>query len=83
MSSRLMVRALGALSLLAMLSGCGIPDLAAHGIKEWEKRGQNDQASSPPAAQSQPSTRAEEPPPPPTAPAPRRSSVTVQELPPQ
>jgi hypothetical protein len=76
------IRALVALSLLAALSGCAVADLAAHGIKEWEKRDQSGtQTASQPAPQSQTQSQPEEPPPPASAPQPRRSSVTVEELP--
>jgi hypothetical protein len=79
------VRMLAALSLLGCLSGCGIPDLVAHGVKEIEKSnrsgGQSSASSQPAQAQPQYQSRTEEEPPPPSAPAAaRRSSVTVEEL---
>ncbi len=85
MASLPMMRVVVALSLLAGLSGCAVAELTAHGVKEWDKRNRGDQASqtaSQPASQPQTQARAEEEPPPPaSAPAPRRSSVTVEELP--
>ncbi len=80
-----MMRVMVVLSVLAGLSGCVVAELTAHGVKEWEKRNRGDQAgqtASQPASQPQSQARAEEEPPPPaSAPAPRRSSVTVEELP--
>lgn len=79
-------RILAALSLLGALSGCGIPDLVAHGVKEIERSNRSGgQSSAPPqpAGQAQPQyqSRTEDEPPPPSAPAAaRRSSVTVEEL---
>ena len=78
-------RILAALSLLAGLSACAIPELVAHGVKEWDKRGRAGEPSSasPQAQQVQPQyqSRTEDEPPPPSAPAAaRRSSVTVEEL---
>lgn len=75
-----------ALAIAPLLGGCGIPDLVAHTVKTIEKRNEgaqtpsssaNSQTVSRPQAQTQP----DEPPPPVSAPAPRRSSVSVEELP--
>lgn len=69
--------------LMAGLSACSVVELAAHGVKEWDKRSQGGQQSeSQPASHSQARTE-EEPPPPARAPAAPsgRSSVTVEELP--
>ena len=80
-----MVRVGVAVALLAGLSGCAVAELAAHGVKELEKRNRGEQTAqsvSQPASQTQ--ARAEEEPPPPArAPASSsgRSSVTVEELP--
>lgn len=82
------------LGLPLSLSGCGIPDLAAHAVKEVEKSRERGRAevlpASAPAAQPQVwhgSSRAEpEPPPPPvmdTRGVPARETVTVESLPPQ
>jgi hypothetical protein len=75
-------RAVILLLLLSSLSGCAMVELAAHGVKEWDKRQQGGQESTSQPA-SQPQTRTEEEPPPPArAPATTgRSSVTVEELP--
>lgn len=76
-------RGFAALFLLIGLSGCGIPDLVAHGVKEIEKSNRSGGQSSSPPQQSQPqyqSRTEEEPPPPSTPAAARRSSVTVEEL---
>jgi hypothetical protein len=68
--------------LLGSVSGCSVVELAAHGVKEWDKRQQGGQESAYNSA-PQPQSRAEEEPPPPArAPASAgRSSVTVEELP--
>lgn len=86
MPFRSLPRLFAALSLMAVLSGCAVAELAAHGVKEWDKRNQGGQqsashSSSQPQAQS--SRTEEEPPPPARAPASPsgRSSVTVEELP--
>jgi hypothetical protein len=76
-----------ALALAPLLSGCGIPDLVAHGVKAAENshdRARAKEAAPPASAAVQPvSARpvAEEPPPPVVAPMPRHSSVTVEALP--
>lgn len=72
------------LGLSPVLGGCAIADLAAYGVKAVEKRdrGSSGEASAGnPAPQSSPQAQADEPPPPVSAPAPRRSSVTAEELP--
>ncbi|EME71786.1 hypothetical protein H261_01017 [Paramagnetospirillum caucaseum] len=81
-----MMRVAMALSLMAGLSGCAVAELAAHGVKEWDKRNRGGEQAAQAEAQpqSQPQARAEEEPPPPVrAPASPsgRSSVTVEELP--
>ncbi|BAE51356.1 hypothetical protein [Paramagnetospirillum magneticum] len=84
MRARRLMRVVAALSLLAGLSGCAVAELAAHGVKEMEKRNRGDQSSQTASQQtSQPQSRTEEEPPPPArAPASRSSSsVTVEELP--
>ncbi|CAA7617289.1 conserved hypothetical protein [Candidatus Terasakiella magnetica] len=77
-----------ALAIAPLLGGCGIPDLVAHTVKSIEKRNEGGQTpSSPSSVDSQAATRPQtqtqpdEPPPPVSAPAPRRSSVSVEELP--
>jgi hypothetical protein len=75
-----------ACGLMASLGACAIVDLTAHAVKEVEKSRKGDgvsPASAPSRSASSPSSEAEEPPPPQSAPAPRRSSVTAEELPPQ
>lgn len=72
-------------ALSSVLTGCALPDLVAHAVKEVEKSqrdggGKPSTAERPPVAASQDS-REEEAPPPVAAPQPRRSSVTVEELP--
>ena len=76
-----------ACGLVASLGACAVVDLTAHAVKEVEKSRRGDgsavaSASSTPARSSS-SSEVEEPPPPQTAPAPRKSSVTAEELPPQ
>ena len=70
-----------------VLSGCGIPDLVATGVKAVEKsqderdakRAQQQQYTPPPAySQQGPAGNADQPPP--MAPAPARDSVTVEHL---
>ena len=70
------------LGLSPALAGCGIPDLVAYGVKAVEKRNQAP-AGEATSSQSptQQTTQADEPPPPSRAPAPQRSTVTVEELP--
>jgi hypothetical protein len=73
-----------ALVLAPLLAGCGIPDLVAHTVKSIEKSqrdGGNQAEASQSAGQQQPAATADEPPPPAAAPIPRRTSVTVEELP--
>ena len=78
-----------ACGLMASLTACAIPDLVAHTVKEVEKSRRGDSsaqasnASTRPASSSASVSEAEEPPPPRTAPAPRKSTVTAEELPPQ
>ena len=76
-----------ACGLMASLTACAIPDLVAHTVKEVEKsrRGDNSAQASNASSRSSSSSasEADEPPPPRTAPAPRKSSVTAEELPPQ
>ncbi|KIL98990.1 hypothetical protein CCC_02440 [Paramagnetospirillum magnetotacticum MS-1] len=81
-----LLRVAVAVLLSAGLSGCAVAELAAHGVKEIEKRNRGDQSSQTASQQSaQPQSRTEEEPPPPArAPATRSSSsVTVEELPPR
>jgi hypothetical protein len=75
-------RAVILMLLLTGLCGCSVVELAAHGVKEWDKRQQGGQeGASQPASQPQSRTE-DEPPPPARAPANAgRSSVTVEELP--
>ncbi|TAN64146.1 MAG: hypothetical protein EPN20_08685 [Magnetospirillum sp.] len=68
------------------LTGCALPDLVAHTVKAVEKSQRNGGAqpasSQPASSQPAPAAEPEEAPPPPqSAPQPRRSSVTVEELP--
>jgi hypothetical protein len=85
MASLRIVRVMLALSLLTGLSGCAVAELAAHGVKELEKRNRGEPAGQAASqSTSQPQARTEEEPPPPArAPASSsgRSSVTVEELP--
>ncbi|WP_237051522.1 hypothetical protein [Magnetospirillum sp. ME-1] len=71
--------------MMAGLSACSVVELAAHGVKEWDKRSQGgQQGEAQPVSQPQAQSRTEEEPPPPArAPASPsgRSSVTVEELP--
>lgn len=84
MPFRSIPRAFTVLVLMAGLSGCAVAELAAHGVKEWDKRNQGGQQTASQSAQPQVQSRTEEEPPPPArAPASPsgRSSVTVEELP--
>ncbi|CUW40422.1 protein of unknown function [Magnetospirillum sp. XM-1] len=85
MPFRAALRVFAVFALMAGLSGCAVAELAAHGVKEWDKRNQGGpQSASQSAPQSQAQSRTEEEPPPPArAPASPsgRSSVTVEELP--
>jgi len=85
------MRRLLIVSLLAILSGglagCAVADLAAYTVKAVEKnqRDGGSPGTSPPAsppAQAAIDPAAESAPPPPSAPAPRRGSITAEELPP-
>jgi hypothetical protein len=73
------------LALPALLGGCSLPDLVAHGVKSMEKNNQPRAAASQPAAATQPASYdrpAEEPPPPLVTPSsvPARESIKVEEL---
>ena len=65
------------------LGGCAVVELAAHSVKAVERnqRDGGSRAESPQPAAAGPVVASEEPPPPQAAPSPRRSSVTVEELP--
>jgi hypothetical protein len=83
--SRLMLACVLPLSL----AGCGIPDLVAHGVKEFDKtqrKGEVQPAAAPAARQPRPEPAVvQEAPPPiysgPSAPV-ARDSITVETLPP-
>ncbi len=91
------MRRLFIVSLIAALSfglaGCAIVDLAAHTVKAVEKNqrdGGSPASSSSQASASRPAASSataaaepEEPSPPQSAPLPRRSTVTAEELPPR
>ena len=79
----MIVRSLVAAVLAVMLSGCAVADLVAHTVKAVENNLQDKgQGAAAPQTQATSSrSTADEPPPPAAAPAPRRSSVTVEELP--
>lgn len=80
--------AIGVLAVPLLTGGCAVVDLAAHGIKEYDRRNAAtvQPAAAPAAAsQAQPAVvRRDEPEPPPvSAGVPPRESVTVETLPPQ
>ena len=78
-----MMRRILTLALLSVLTGCGVPDLVAHGVKAYEHR-QDQTASSPPQsgapAPSSPAPVTYDEPPPVSAPAPAQQRVTVEPL---
>ena len=81
----MITRTIAVVTLAALLSGCGVPDLVAHTVKAVEKN-QQDKGQTAAAPQSQaPQARpaADEAPPPVAPPQARRSTVTVEELPPR
>lgn len=75
--------------LLLPLSGCGVPDLVAHGIKEYEKSRDARQANAaaqpgpaqPVVYRSEPAVEREPEPPPPSVIIPPPEKVTVEALP--
>ena len=85
---RMFFALLVACGVMASLGACALPDLVAHTVKEVEKSQRGGSSSPSAASSSRPassssSSEMDEPPPPQPAPAPRKSSVTAEELPPQ